>query len=102
MGRAKRSAVEEAQAESLFLVLWWMSQTPCAALLASEVAAEAAAKVRNGIVIEIIGRDLDVEQVHDWYRRDEAGNPMPAQWRDLVGQIHVPMLRTPQAAEASA
>ena len=102
MGRAKRSASEDAPAESLFLVLWWMSQTPCAALLASEVAAEAAAKVRNGIVVEIIGRDLDVERVLDWYRRDEAGNPMPAQWRDLVGQIHVPMLRAAQPAEASA
>jgi hypothetical protein len=102
MGRAKRSAADDAPAESLFLVLWWMSQTPCAALLASEIAAEAAAKVRNGIVIEIIGRDLDVEQVLDWYRRDEAGNPMPAQWRDLVGQIHVPMLRSAETAEAPA
>ncbi len=32
-----------------YLVLWWMSQTPYAAIFENQVAAEAAANVRNAI-----------------------------------------------------
>ena len=46
----------------------------------------------------ISGRDAKVDQILDWYRRDESGRPMPAEWRDLVGQIHVPWLAKPKAA----
>ena len=102
MGLAKREAERDGQGETLYLVLWWMSQIPCAALLTSEIAAEAAAKVRNGIVVEIVGHDLDVENVTDWYRRDAAGHPMPAQWRDLVGQVHVPIRQQAELAESAA
>ncbi len=73
------------------LVLWWMAQTPYAAVFENELAAEAAASVRNALVVTVSGRDLTFDRVADWYRRDDAGGPMPAEWRDLVGQVHVPM-----------
>src|SRR2546430_16281446 len=81
-----------------YLVLWWMSQTPYAAIFENQVAAEAAANVRNALMVTISGRDVKVDQVQDWYRRDESGAPMPAEWRDLVGQIHVPWLAKPKTA----
>lgn len=62
-----------------------MSQTPYAAVFTNDLAAEAAAKVRNALMIAISGRDAQVNLVHDWYRRDEEGRPMPAEWRELVG-----------------
>ncbi len=79
-----------------YLVLWWMSQTPYAAIFENQVAAEAAANVRSALMVTISGRDVKVDQVQDWYRRDESGAPMPAEWRDLVGQIHVPWLAKPK------
>jgi len=82
--------------KTYYLVLWWMSQTPYAAVFENEVAAEAAANVRNALMVTISGRDAKVEQVLDWYRRDDSGRPLPAEWRDLVGQIHVPWLAKPK------
>lgn len=83
--RARRSPKR-----TYYLVLWWMAQTPYAAVFENEMAAEAAANVRNALMVVVSGRDLKFERVADWYRRDDAGGPMPAEWRDLVGQIHVP------------
>src|SRR2546427_9914085 len=82
--------------KTYYLVLWWMSQTPYAAIFENQVAAEAAANVRNALMVTMSGRDVKVDQVQDWYRRDESGAPMPAEWRDLVGQIHVPWLAEPK------
>jgi hypothetical protein len=93
--KAKRSRISNRK--TYYLVLWWMSQTPYAAIFENEVAAEAAANVRNALMVTISGRDAKVEKVLDWYRRDEMGKPMPAEWRDLVGQIHVPWLARPKA-----
>lgn len=84
--------------KTYYLVLWWMSQTPYAAVFENQIAAEAAANVRNALLVTISGRDVKVEEVEDWYRRDDAGRPMPAEWRDLVGQIHVPWLAKPKTA----
>jgi len=84
--------------KTYYLVLWWMSQTPYAAIFENEVAAEAAANVRNALMVAISGRDIKVDQVLDWYRRDDSGRPMPAECRDLVGQIHVPWLAKPKLA----
>jgi len=81
-----------------YLVLWWMSQTPYAAIFENEVAAEAAANVRNALMVTISGRDAKVDSILDWYRRDDSGRPIPAEWRDLIGQIHVPWLAKPKAA----
>ncbi len=78
--------------KTYYLVLWWMAQTPYAAVFENEMAAEAAANVRNALLVVVSGRDLKFDRVADWYRRDAAGGPMPAEWRDLVGQVHVPWL----------
>lgn len=75
-----------------------MSQTPYAAVFENEAAAEAAASVRNALMVTISGRDVSVDRVVDWYRRNEAGEPMPAEWRDLVGQIRVPWVAKPKAS----
>src|SRR2546428_241632 len=56
--------------KTYYLVLWWMSQTPYAAIFDNQVAAEAAANVRNALMGTISGRDVKVDQVLDWYRRD--------------------------------
>lgn len=73
-----------------YLVVWWMQKTPYAAVFNNRVAAEAAANVRNALIVTISGRSVDIEGVTDWYRRDDEGRPMPAEWRDLIGQIRVP------------
>jgi hypothetical protein len=41
-------------------------------------------------MITISGKDAKVDAVQDWYRRNEEGMPLPAEWRDLLGQIHAP------------
>jgi hypothetical protein len=76
--------------KEVYLVIWWMSKSPYAAVFENRVAAEAAANVRNAIWIRIQGEGIKVEEVMDWYRRDEEGRPMPAEWRELMGQIHAP------------
>lgn len=73
-----------------YLVVWWMSQVPQAALFEDRIAAEAAASVRNALLITISGADANVDSVLDWYRRTDAGEPMPAEWRDILGQIRAP------------
>lgn len=85
-----------------YLVLWWMSQTPYAAVFENEFAAEAAANVRNAILVTVSGRDVRIDDVKDWYRRDADGRPMPAEWRDLVGMIRVPWASKPQPATEAA
>jgi len=94
----KPKTVRRPTKKTYYLVLWWMSQTPYAAVFENAVAAEAAASVRNALLVKVSGRDLKIDEVLDWYRRDEAGHPMPAEWRDLVGQVHVPWLAKPKAA----
>ena len=74
----------------MFLVIWWMSKNPYAAVFTNRVAAEAAANVRNAILVAIKGERAHVEEVLDWYRRDEEGHPMPAEWRELVGHVQLP------------
>ncbi|HWM51089.1 MAG TPA: hypothetical protein VNO76_07070 [Thermoplasmata archaeon] len=73
-----------------YLVVWWMSQVPYAAVFENRVAAEAAASVRNALMVTISGDDARVDAVHDWYRCDDAGRPLPAEWRNILGQLQVP------------
>lgn len=88
---------------SSYLVVWWMAQAPHAALFDDRVSAEAAASVRNALMITLSGRDAQVDSVLDWYRRTEAGEPMPAEWRDLLGQVRVPWTsRKPRALARSS
>jgi hypothetical protein len=72
-----------------FLVLWWMSQQPYVMEFRQRDSAEAAAKVRNALMIEIDGHGKVVSVV-DWYRRTDEGKPMPAEWRE-TGRIGSPM-----------
>jgi hypothetical protein len=73
-----------------YLVVWWMSQVPHAAVFENRVAAEAAASVRNALMVTISGDDTRVDAVQDWYRRDDTGQPLPAEWRNILGQLQVP------------
>ena len=81
--------------DTKFLVIWWMSKSPYAAVFTNRVAAEAAANVRNAILVVFKGTQSKVEEVVDWYRRDEEGHPMPAEWRELMGQLHTPWRAKP-------
>ena len=87
--------------KTTFVVIWWMSKTPYAAVFTNRVAAEASANVRNAILVTIKGPRSRVEEVVDWYRRDEEGRPMPAEWRELLGQLHVPWRAKPVVREVS-
>ena len=78
-----------------YLVIWWMSKTPYAAVFTNRIAAEAAANVRNALLVTISDGPKKVEDVVDWYRRDEEGRPMPAEWRELMGHIHAPWRTKP-------
>ncbi|TLZ44890.1 MAG: hypothetical protein E6K19_03470 [Methanobacteriota archaeon] len=78
-----------------FLVIWWMSKTPYAAVFTNRVAAEAAANVRNALLVTFNGPRTNVEAVVDWYRRDDDGQPMPAEWRELMGHMHAPWRARP-------
>jgi hypothetical protein len=87
-----------------YLVVWWMSQVPYAAVFENQVAAEAAASVRNALMVTISGDDPRVDAVHDWYRRDDAGQPLPAEFRNILGQLQVPWTtkKTPALKAAGA
>src|SRR2546425_13352528 len=80
-----------APSKTRFLVVWWMSKNPYAAVFENRVAAEAAANVRNAILVTFKGANAEVETVVDWYRRDEEGRPMPAEWRGLMGEGCLPL-----------
>jgi len=84
----KRRGAPRAQVR--YLVLWWQAQVPYAAVFDDEVAAHAAANVRNALLVEISGPGVKFEAVVDYYRRDDAGRPMPAEWRDVSGPLAVP------------
>ena len=93
-----------APSKTRFLVVWWMSKIPYAAVFENRVAAEAAANVRNAILVTFKGANAEVETVVDWYRRDEEGRPMPAEWRELMGQVRLPWAGKahPEASEIEA
>lgn len=78
-----------------------MSKNPYAAVFENRIAAEAAANVRNAILVTFEGRGAKVATVVDWFRRDDEGRPMPAEWRELMGQIRLPWHAKPKS-EADA
>ena len=73
-----------------YLVVWWVNQAPQAALFDHQEAARAAASVRNALMVTISGSGVGVDEVVDWYRRNEEGSPLPAEWRDGLGQLRIP------------
>lgn len=91
------------ETKTFYLVIWWMSHSPYAALFENRIAAEAAANVRNALLVTVRGGGTEIEEIVDWYRRDPEGQPMPVEWRDLAGQIRVhwsvKIPASPEAAE---
>jgi len=88
--RRKSKRTSRAAKKTFYLVVWWMSQNPYAAIFENRIAAEAAANVRNAILITVRGGDMEIPEIVDWYRRNPEGNPIPVEWRDLAGQVRVP------------
>lgn len=81
--------------------LRWDSQTPYAARFTNKDAAEAVAHVRNATVITIRSESAVELQAHDWWRRDDQGNPMPFEFRELPAPTFVaPRVRLEEAAHA--
>lgn len=66
--------------ESSFLVIWWHLQKAYCGLFSTEEEAKLQAMSRNGVVIEIRGAAVSVESITDYWRRDDSGNPLPAEW----------------------
>ena len=94
----KTKRARHAGKKTYYLVLWWMSQTPYAAVFENELSAEAAANVRNALMVTISGRDVKIDRVLDWYRRDDDGQPMPAEWREVAAPALLPWAPRPKPA----
>ena len=66
--------------ETCFLVIWWHLQKVYCGLFSTEEEAKLQAMSRNGIVVHITGGAVSVESIVDYWRRDDSGNPLPAEW----------------------
>lgn len=53
----------------------------------TEAALHAAA--RNGVVVELIGPEVTIGAVEDYWRRDPQGRPMPGEWRTARALVAV-------------
>jgi len=80
--------------QTIYIVLWWHFQKPYVAVVPTHDEAKWIADTRNGVIVEIMGRDLKVGTVVDFYRRDEAGNPMPAEMRPYESPYPNALVRT--------
>jgi len=76
-----KAAKAEEPPETIYVVLWWHFQKPYVAVVPTYDEAKWIADTRNGVIVEIIGKSMAVKSVVDFYRRDDAGNPMPAEMR---------------------
>lgn len=95
--RAEQAPPENARQDarkSTYLLLWWLDQTPQAACVDDPAEAEAAARERNATLIEIQG-EAEIARVLDFWRRDDAGRPMSAKWKDLNQPVlwRIPLVR---------
>lgn len=100
--RPRRGPIARGTTRTRYLVLWWMSQRPYAALFENRTSAEAAATVRNALMLTIRGHATEIESIVDWYRRDEAGQPMPAEWRELAGKLRPRWTAVPSSTKDAA
>lgn len=82
--KAKRPGRAKA-VETKFIMVWWHLQHPYYAVYESEIEAHADAAVRNGLVIELRGSHVQIDKIEDYWRRDEKGKPMPAEFKGLGG-----------------
>src|SRR3989442_13886995 len=80
--------------KTMFLVIWWMAKNPYAAVFENRIAAETAVNVRNAILVTFQGNGTEGEAVGDWFRLDEEGRPLPAEWRHLMGQVRAALCTT--------
>lgn len=69
------------EALTRYLVLWWHLQKMYVGLFENETEATLHAAARNGVVVELIGSELAVGAIEDYWRRDDQGRPMPGEWR---------------------
>ncbi len=75
------------QKARLFVVVWWAYQKPYYAVTRDGAEASWTANLRNGLVLEIEGSSVAVKRVVDHWRRDAAGNPLPAESREPAGDL---------------
>jgi len=66
--------------ETAWLVVWWHLQKIYCGLFTTEEEANLQAMSRNGVVIELSAESLAVGRIADYWRRDDSGNPLPAEW----------------------
>jgi len=71
----------------LLVVVWWAYQKPYYAVTRDAEEAAWTANLRNGLVLEIEGSNVGIKRVMDHWRRDEAGNPLPAEAREPAGDM---------------
>lgn len=64
-----------------YFVLWWHLQKLYVGIFENETEASLHAAARNGVVVELIGPDISIGAVDDYWRRDDEGRPMPGEWR---------------------
>ena len=70
-----------------FVVIWWAYQKPYYAVTRDLAEAEWTANLRNAVVLEIDGSNVEVKRVVDHWRRDADGNPIPAENREPAGGL---------------
>ena len=64
-----------------YLVLSWHLQKLYVGLFEKDTEAVLYASSRNGVVVELIGKDFTIGSVDDYWRRDDQGRPMLGEWR---------------------
>jgi len=53
-------------------------------------------------MVTVSGRDARIDAVQDWYRRDDDGQPMSAEWRNILGQLQIALTtKKPPALKAA-
>ncbi len=64
-----------------YLVLWWHLQKLYVGIFDNDTEATLHAAARNGVVVELVGSEVSIGSIEDYWRRDEQGRPMPGEWR---------------------
>jgi len=78
---AARGGRDPAGPLARYLVLWWHLQKMYVGLFENETEATLHAAARNGVVVELIGPEVSIGAIEDYWRRDDQGRPMPGEWR---------------------
>jgi len=79
--------VARARKPRLYVVVWWAYQRPYFAVSRDPAEATWTANLRNGVVVEVEGTGATVKCVVDHWRRDAAGNPIPAELREAAADL---------------